>query len=90
MGCIKSKHDYSVKNTIHLQDNHNNDKHAVENIALVQANEEDGKEAFLPANPVLLEYAQRLSEEIVTKAVKQWAEVDSKYSDIPYIESDFP
>nr|DBA20111.1 TPA: hypothetical protein GDO54_015841 [Pyxicephalus adspersus] len=90
MGCIKSKHDYTVKNNIHLQDNHDNDKHAGENIALVQANEEDSRENFLPANAVLLEYAQRLSEEIVAKAVKQWAEVDSKYSDIPYIESDFP
>lgn len=89
MGCIKSKHNYTVKNTIHLQDNHN-DKHTEENIALVQAYEEDSKEDFPPANPVLLEYAERLSEEIVTKAVKQWAEVDSKYSDIPYIESDFP
>ncbi|CAI9623720.1 unnamed protein product [Staurois parvus] len=89
MGCIKSKRDYTVKNTIHLQDSHNNDKHAGENIALVEATEEDSKD-FPPANPVLLEYAERLSEEIVTKAVKQWAEVDRKYSDIPYIESDFP
>lgn len=90
MGCIKSKHDYTLKNTSHLQDNHDYDKHAGENIALVQASEADSKEDFLPANPLLLEYAQRLSEEIVTRAVKQWAEVDSKYSDIPYIESDFP
>jgi len=41
-------------------------------------------------NPVLLEYAQRLSEEIVSRAVQQWADVDSRYSDIPYIESDVP
>lgn len=41
-------------------------------------------------NPILLEYAQRLSEEIVARAVQQWIEVDSRYSDIPYIECDIP
>lgn len=44
----------------------------------------------VPVNPVLLDYAQRLSEEIVARAVQQWAEVDSRYSDIPYIECDVP
>lgn len=39
---------------------------------------------------VLLEYAQRLSEDIVTRAVRQWAEVDRRYCDIPYIECDVP
>ncbi|KAF4108824.1 hypothetical protein G5714_009897 [Onychostoma macrolepis] len=32
----------------------------------------------LQVNPVLLDYAQRLSEEIVARAVQQWAEVDSR------------
>lgn len=41
-------------------------------------------------NPALLNYAQRLSEDIVARAVQQWAEVDSRYSDIPYIECDVP
>ncbi len=44
----------------------------------------------LRVNPVLLDYAQRLSEEIVARAVQQWAEVDTRYSDIPYIECDVP
>lgn len=39
---------------------------------------------------VLLDYAQKLSEEIVARAVQQWAEVDSRYSDIPFIECDVP
>uniref|UniRef100_A0A8C6T9S6 Small membrane A-kinase anchor protein n=1 Tax=Neogobius melanostomus TaxID=47308 RepID=A0A8C6T9S6_9GOBI len=43
-----------------------------------------------PVNPVLLDYAQRLSEEIVARAVQQWAEVDRRYVDIPYIECDVP
>lgn len=42
------------------------------------------------ASPVLLDYAQRLSEEIVVRAVQQWVEVDRRYSDIPYIECDVP
>lgn len=43
-----------------------------------------------PVNPVLLDYAQRLSEEIVARAVQQWVEVDRRYIDIPYIECDVP
>ncbi|XP_077584500.1 small membrane A-kinase anchor protein [Stigmatopora nigra] len=42
------------------------------------------------ADPVLLEYAQKLSEEIMARAVQQWAEVDRCYCDIPYIECDVP
>lgn len=42
------------------------------------------------ASPVLLEFAQKLSEEIVVRAVQQWVEVDRRYSDIPYIECDVP
>ncbi|CAL8371865.1 unnamed protein product [Arctogadus glacialis] len=53
------------------------------------AEQSDG-EAKGRVNPVLLEYAQRLSEEIVSRAVQQWADIDSRYSDIPYIECDVP
>ncbi|XP_077436740.1 small membrane A-kinase anchor protein [Vanacampus margaritifer] len=42
------------------------------------------------ADPALLEYAQKLSEEIMARAVQQWAEVDRRYGDIPYIECDVP
>ncbi|XP_072768112.1 small membrane A-kinase anchor protein isoform X2 [Nerophis lumbriciformis] len=41
-------------------------------------------------DPALLDYAQKLSEEIMTRAVQQWVEVDRRYSDIPYIECDVP
>lgn len=61
-----------------------------ERARLVQP-EEGGLAAGRPqASPVLLEYAQRLSEEIVVRAVQQWVEVDRRYSDIPYIECDVP
>uniref|UniRef100_A0A8C5QH45 Small membrane A-kinase anchor protein n=1 Tax=Leptobrachium leishanense TaxID=445787 RepID=A0A8C5QH45_9ANUR len=89
MGCIKSKQNYAVHNTVYVDSNHETEGSNVEEkIALVQANQVENKKDVLTTNPILLEYAHRLSEEIVNKAVKQWAEVDMKYSDIPYIESD--
>ncbi|OCT63926.1 hypothetical protein XELAEV_18045022mg [Xenopus laevis] len=89
MGCIKSKQDCTVHKTIQLTRNQEKDEmHNKELVGLVQANQEDSKLCSCSASPLLLEYAHRLSEDIVNKAVRQWAEVDSKYSDIPYIESD--
>lgn len=58
--------------------------------AVLVFSESGSVEDPLRVNPVLLDYAQKLSEEIVARAVKQWAEVDSRYSDIPYIECDVP
>ncbi|XP_017683989.1 PREDICTED: small membrane A-kinase anchor protein [Lepidothrix coronata] len=43
-----------------------------------------------PSSTIVLDYAQRLSREILEQAVKQWAVTESKYSDIPFIESDVP
>ncbi|KAE8580039.1 hypothetical protein XENTR_v10024282 [Xenopus tropicalis] len=89
MGCIKSKQECNLHKTIRLKRNKENDEmHNKEKVCLVQANQEDSKFCSCTASPLLLEYAHRLSEDIVNKAVRQWAEVDSKYSDIPYIESD--
>ncbi|XP_041937568.1 small membrane A-kinase anchor protein-like [Alosa alosa] len=41
-----------------------------------------------PTNLLLLDYAQRMAEEIVALAVRQWDELDRQYRDIPYIDSD--
>ncbi|NXC26090.1 SMAKA protein, partial [Campylorhamphus procurvoides] len=43
-----------------------------------------------PSSTIVLDYAHRLSREILEQAVKQWAVTESKYSDIPFIESDVP
>ncbi|KAK2532631.1 hypothetical protein Q9966_008195 [Columba livia] len=43
-----------------------------------------------PSSTIVLDYAHRLSREILDQAVKQWAVTESKYSDIPFIESDVP
>lgn len=41
-----------------------------------------------PTANLLLDYAQRMAEEIVALAVRQWNELDRQYRDIPYIDSD--
>ncbi|XP_076119811.1 small membrane A-kinase anchor protein [Alosa pseudoharengus] len=90
MGCVKSKKSDPTQNA--------NSVERVDGKVGMQGGErtvlvdsETGPAQDSPrVNPVLLDYAQRLSEEIVTRAVQQWAEVDSRYSDIPYIECDVP
>ncbi|NWX26295.1 SMAKA protein, partial [Notiomystis cincta] len=43
-----------------------------------------------PSSAAVLDYAHRLSRDILEQAVRQWALTESKYSDIPFIESDVP
>ncbi|XP_060944115.1 small membrane A-kinase anchor protein-like [Limanda limanda] len=84
MGCVKSKRSDAGA------------KHA--NSTEKTGGGSRGEKAYLvpsemgvaEVSPVLLEYAHRLSEEIVARAVQQWVEVDCRYSDIPYIECDVP
>ncbi|XP_068561203.1 small membrane A-kinase anchor protein [Cebidichthys violaceus] len=86
MGCVKSKRSNSAAQNA-------NSTEKVEckgEKAFLVHSEIDSPESSLKANPVLLEYAQRLSEEIVARAVQQWVEVDRRYGDIPYIECDVP
>ncbi|KAH0621584.1 hypothetical protein JD844_023047 [Phrynosoma platyrhinos] len=58
----------------------------IEKSSFIQANA--GMSAS--ANTVVVDFAHRLSLEILDQAVKQWAVTESKYSDIPFIESDEP
>ncbi|XP_036401316.1 small membrane A-kinase anchor protein-like [Megalops cyprinoides] len=91
MGCIKSKRRDSPQcaNSVEKADGKPGKRPAGERVVLVNSEVGPGEESPR-VNPVLLDYAQRLSEEIVTRAVQQWAELDSRYSDIPYIECDVP
>ncbi|XP_036395815.1 small membrane A-kinase anchor protein-like [Megalops cyprinoides] len=90
MGCVRSKHRGLPQNARSAR---NTDGRAGEQVdersALVEAEAGPGQDS-LQVNPFLLDYAQRLSEEIVARAMQQWAEADSRYSDIPYIECDLP
>lgn len=81
MGCVKSKKRASSER--------GRGHRGVEKAYLVLADQriQDGHPLV---SPVMLEYAQRLSEEIVARAVQQWLEVDRRYVDIPYIECDAP
>ncbi|XP_008102986.1 small membrane A-kinase anchor protein [Anolis carolinensis] len=86
MGCIKSKSPFP--NTI-LDDGSKeisgyNSGCNIEKSALIQTKSD------MSPNTVVVDFAHRLSLEILDQAVKQWAVAESKYSDIPFIESDEP
>lgn len=88
MGCVKSKKSDAAAQNANSTD-YAGGRAKGEKARLVLS-EEGPAEGSPQANPVLLEYAQKLSEEIVVRAVQQWVEVDRRYSDIPYIECDVP
>uniref|UniRef100_A0A8C5GJW4 Small membrane A-kinase anchor protein n=1 Tax=Gouania willdenowi TaxID=441366 RepID=A0A8C5GJW4_GOUWI len=89
MGCVKSKRSASPGHNANSTEKAGSKwkKKKGEKAYLVYS-EMDSVEKSPQVNPVLLEYAHRLSEEIVARAVQQWVEVDRRYMDIPYIESD--
>ncbi|XP_016375678.1 small membrane A-kinase anchor protein-like [Sinocyclocheilus rhinocerous] len=89
MGCMKSKHRDPTQNSSSSEKVDGKPGKQGEKAVLVFS-EIGSMEDPGWVNPVLLDYAQRLSVEIVARAVQQWAEVDSRYSDIPYIECDVP
>lgn len=91
MGCVKSKRsDSAAQNANSTEKVEGKAKGAKGEKAYLVHSEVGSPESSPQVNPVLLEYAQRLSEEIVARAVQQWVEVDRRYSDIPYIECDVP
>ncbi|XP_050832727.1 small membrane A-kinase anchor protein [Serinus canaria] len=86
MGCIKSKAAFQGSNAV--QDERigaGSEGCAGEKSSLLAVQVEKG-----PSSAIVLDYAHRLSREILEQAVKQWAVTESKYSDIPFIESDVP
>lgn len=91
MGCVKSKKSNSAaQNANSTEKMEGKAKGSRGEKAYLVQSEVGSVESSPQVNPVLLEYAQRLSEEIVVRAVQQWVEVDRRYSDIPYIECDVP
>lgn len=91
MGCVKSKKsDPATQNANSMEKAEVKAKGSKGEKAYLVQSEMGSPESSPQVNPVLLEYAQRLSEEIVVRAVQQWVEVDRRYSDIPYIECDVP
>lgn len=91
MGCVKSKKsDPGNQNAKSMEKAEVKAKGSKGEKAYLVQSETGSPESSPQVNPVLLEYAHRLSEEIVVRAVQQWVEVDRRYSDIPYIECDVP
>eukprot|EP00062_Callorhinchus_milii_P005986 gi/632946003/ref/XP_007888341.1/ PREDICTED: small membrane A-kinase anchor protein [Callorhinchus milii] len=82
MGCFKSKHKYGVSNAKATEQM---DRSKSQDPALGESHLKEN--ALLP-DAALLDYAQRLSEDIVATAVSQLIEIENRYRDIPYIESD--
>ncbi|XP_018591103.1 small membrane A-kinase anchor protein [Scleropages formosus] len=90
MGCVKSKHGGQTPDASSVEKaGSRQENHAGEKAVLVSSEVGPGHDRP-PVDPALLDYAERLSEDIVARAVQQWAELDSRYSDIPYIECDVP
>uniref|UniRef100_A0A8C8S292 Small membrane A-kinase anchor protein n=1 Tax=Pelusios castaneus TaxID=367368 RepID=A0A8C8S292_9SAUR len=87
MGCIKSKNAFPGSNTILDERSREGGEGCTgEKSSLITVKlDERGS-----SSTIVLDYAHRLSHEILDQAVKQWAVTESKYSDIPFIESDVP
>lgn len=91
VGCVKSKRSDSAAHNANSTDKVGGKAKGSRGEKAYLVHSEMGSPESSPqVNPVLLEYAQRLSEEIVARAVQQWVEVDRRYIDIPYIECDVP
>ncbi|XP_072468783.1 small membrane A-kinase anchor protein [Notamacropus eugenii] len=87
MGCIKSKQTFPFPNTISTERRHDSEERFLtEKPSMISVRTEVVKDSS--TRVVVLEYAHRLSQEIMDEAVKQWAANDIRYGDIPYIESE--
>ncbi|KAM7048996.1 small membrane A-kinase anchor protein isoform 1-T4 [Acridotheres tristis] len=87
MGCIKSKAAFQGSSTV--QDERiggGGEGCTGEKSSLLAVKAEERG----PSSTIVLDYAHRLSHDILEQAVKQWAVTESRYSDIPFIESDVP
>lgn len=87
MGCIKSKNAFPGSNTILDERSREGGEGCMGEKSSLITVELDERGS---SSTIVLDYAHRLSHEILDQAVKQWAVTESKYSDIPFIESDVP
>lgn len=95
MGCVKSKQTFPFPTTFENDKRHASKESFVSEERVVPrmpSPDEDVKEEVLKEpsmpNAVVLEYADHLSQKILSEAMQQWASNTIKYYDIPYIESE--
>ena len=95
MGCMKSKQTFPCPTTLESEKRHVSEENFMPEEkflpripSLVNVKEEVKE----PPGPqiVVFEFAQHLSQEILSDALQQWAGNNLKYYDIPYIESEGP
>ncbi|XP_057602138.1 small membrane A-kinase anchor protein [Hippopotamus amphibius kiboko] len=95
MGCMKSKQTFPFPTTLDSEKRHESEENFMPEErflprmpSLVTIKEEVNE----PPGPeiVVCEFAHRLSQEILSDALLQWAGNNLKYCDIPYIESEGP
>ncbi|NXB64514.1 SMAKA protein, partial [Struthidea cinerea] len=87
MGCIKSKAAFQGSNAVQDERIGGGSEGCIGEKSSLLAGKAEEKG---PSSAIVLDYAHRLSCEILEQAVKQWVVTESKYSDIPFIESDVP
>ncbi|KAM7105667.1 small membrane A-kinase anchor protein isoform 1-T6 [Molossus nigricans] len=94
MGCMKSKQTFPFPTTIESDKRHPSAESFMSEERLQPTTPPPviNEEVKEPEGPkvVVCEFAHRLSQEILSDALKQWADRNTKYSDIPFIESEGP
>ncbi|XP_012583156.1 PREDICTED: small membrane A-kinase anchor protein [Condylura cristata] len=92
MGCVKSKQTFPFPTTFENDKRQTSKESFVSEERVIPKMASPGvvEEVKEPSGPdiVILEFAQRLSQKILSEALQQWASNNIKYYDIPYIESD--
>ncbi|KAI2526152.1 C2orf88 isoform 9 [Pan troglodytes] len=95
MGCMKSKQTFPFPTIYEGEKQHESEEpfmpeeRCLPRMASPVNVKEEVKEPP-GTNIVILEYAHRLSQDILCDALQQWACNNIKYHDIPYIESEGP
>lgn len=94
MGCMKSKQTFPFPTTIECDKRHASAESfmSAQRFQPRMPSPGTNEEVKEPTGPeiVVFEFAQRLSQEILSDALQQWADRNTKYCDIPFIESEGP
>ncbi|XP_032716124.1 small membrane A-kinase anchor protein [Lontra canadensis] len=95
MGCMKSKQTFPFPTTFESEKQHASEESFMPEerfLPRMPAPVNADEEVKEPRGPetVVFEFAHRLSQEILSDALQQWAGNNMKYEDIPYIESEGP